>query len=205
MRGAGCRARFFWKGFRMLMSPQYLPRWRVAYVRGDARRAGRRHAQRDAASTSPSWRGRARASPSTSSSRAPRRPARRRRAAPPPRAASTSAPTPRAARRAWCRRRDARICACVDGPAVASSAPAARSGGVDAEPRGAICAAPARRSSPTRAPGPACFALDERLADHVAWLAAQGITPGAVCTVYTFGLPGAPKPAPWVHLATSEI
>lgn len=54
-------------------------------------------------------------------------------------------------------------------------------------------------------PGPCCFALDERLADQIAWLRAEGVTPGAACTVYSFGLPGAPAPSPWVHLATSEI
>jgi hypothetical protein len=53
--------------------------------------------------------------------------------------------------------------------------------------------------------GPACFAIDERLADHVAWLAAEGVEPGAVCTVYTFALPPALPAAPWIHLATSEI
>jgi hypothetical protein len=53
--------------------------------------------------------------------------------------------------------------------------------------------------------GPACFAVDERLGEQIAWLAAQGLTAGATCTVYTFGFPGAPRPQPWVHLATSEI
>jgi len=51
----------------------------------------------------------------------------------------------------------------------------------------------------------ACFAVDERLADHTAWLAAAGIRPGAACTVYLLRLPFAPRPEPWVHLATSEI
>jgi hypothetical protein len=50
-----------------------------------------------------------------------------------------------------------------------------------------------------------CFAIDERLADHAAWLAAAGIQPGATCTVYALRLPFGPHPAPWVHLATSEI
>jgi hypothetical protein len=58
------------------------------------------------------------------------------------------------------------------------------------------------------AAGPCCFAVDERLADHTAWLAGQGVAlPGmtAVCTVYTFTIPPALPRTPWVHLATSEI
>lgn len=51
----------------------------------------------------------------------------------------------------------------------------------------------------------ACFALDARLGDHVGWLAAAGVEPGAVCTVYALVLPGAPRRPEWVHLATSEI
>jgi hypothetical protein len=51
----------------------------------------------------------------------------------------------------------------------------------------------------------ACFALDERLEDQVRWLSGQGISSGAVCTLYSLRQPGAPKLAPWVHLATSEI
>ena len=51
----------------------------------------------------------------------------------------------------------------------------------------------------------ACFAIDERLTDHVAWLAGVGVQPGATCTVYALRLPFAPRPVPWVHLATSEI
>jgi len=54
-------------------------------------------------------------------------------------------------------------------------------------------------------PGPCCFSLDQRLADHVGWLASRGITSGATCNVYTFRLPIGPRPDPWVHLATSEI
>lgn len=54
-------------------------------------------------------------------------------------------------------------------------------------------------------PGPTCFAIDDRLGNHVDWLAARGIEPGAVCTVYSFALPPALPAPPWVHLATSEI
>lgn len=48
-----------------------------------------------------------------------------------------------------------------------------------------------------------CFALDERHADHRAWLASHDITPGASCAVYTLALTSAPHA--WTHLATSEI
>jgi hypothetical protein len=47
-----------------------------------------------------------------------------------------------------------------------------------------------------------CFALDERLLDHVKWLEAAGVRPAASCTIYAF--PWLPR-AKWVHLATSEI
>ncbi|HEX8697588.1 MAG TPA: GNAT family N-acetyltransferase [Myxococcaceae bacterium] len=53
--------------------------------------------------------------------------------------------------------------------------------------------------------GSACFAIDERLADHIAWLSSQGITPGAVCTVYSWRLSLRPTAVAWVHLPTSEI
>ncbi len=50
-----------------------------------------------------------------------------------------------------------------------------------------------------------CFAIDERLADHIAWLSTQGIRPSTVCTVYAMNLvPSLISPG-WVHLATSEI
>jgi hypothetical protein len=52
--------------------------------------------------------------------------------------------------------------------------------------------------------GDVCFAMDERLQDHLTWLAAQGIKPGAVCTVYALHL-GLSRRAAWVHLPTSEI
>lgn len=51
----------------------------------------------------------------------------------------------------------------------------------------------------------ACFGLDERLASHVGWLAAHGLRSDTVCTLYGWRLPGGPRAAPWVHLATSEI
>jgi GNAT superfamily N-acetyltransferase len=53
--------------------------------------------------------------------------------------------------------------------------------------------------------GSACFAIDERLPDHISWLSSQGITPGAVCTVYSLRLALLPAAPAWVHLPTSEI
>ena len=53
--------------------------------------------------------------------------------------------------------------------------------------------------------GSACFAIDERLAEHISWLSSQGITPGALCTVYSLRLSLRPTAAAWVHLPTSEI
>jgi len=49
----------------------------------------------------------------------------------------------------------------------------------------------------------ACFALDNRLDDHHAWMATQGIAPDATCTVYSLAL--GMGPAAWVYLATSDI
>ena len=54
-------------------------------------------------------------------------------------------------------------------------------------------------------PGSACFALDERLEDHVSWLSSQGINPGAVCTVYSLRLSLNRTDVAWVHMPTSEI
>jgi hypothetical protein len=54
-------------------------------------------------------------------------------------------------------------------------------------------------------PGPCCFSLDHRLADHIEHLESRGIHAGATCTVYSFRMPGGPRPEPWVHLATSQI
>jgi hypothetical protein len=55
------------------------------------------------------------------------------------------------------------------------------------------------------APGPACFSIDERLEDHVRWLAQQGVTAGATCTIYALSLGPRLRRASWVHLPTSEI
>ena len=55
------------------------------------------------------------------------------------------------------------------------------------------------------AQGPACFALDERLGDHVRWLQSRGIESGATCNIIAWRLwPRLPR-FEWVHLATSEI
>jgi hypothetical protein len=54
-------------------------------------------------------------------------------------------------------------------------------------------------------PGPCCFSLDQRLGDHIDWLASRGVEFGALCTIYSFRMPGGPRPEPWVHLATSQI
>jgi hypothetical protein len=55
------------------------------------------------------------------------------------------------------------------------------------------------------APGPACFAIDDRLADHVDWLARQGVQAEASFTVYGFSLGHLRRALGWVHLATSEV
>jgi hypothetical protein len=55
------------------------------------------------------------------------------------------------------------------------------------------------------AAGPACFALDQRLAAHNDWLARAGVSPGAACTIHGLDLTGAVRRAPFLHLATSEI
>lgn len=61
------------------------------------------------------------------------------------------------------------------------------------------------------APGPVCFAIDERLVAHVTWLRGQGLEPGATATIVTwrFPFPGErvpdPREYPWIHLASSEI
>lgn len=56
-----------------------------------------------------------------------------------------------------------------------------------------------------KAPGPACFALDVRRLAEREFLSAQGIRPGAACTVYGFSTTGRTRGAAWVHLATSDI
>lgn len=59
--------------------------------------------------------------------------------------------------------------------------------------------------------GPVCFALDERLTEHGAWLRERGLTPGATATIVAWKLPFSgrdvpePRDYPWIHLATSEI
>ena len=53
--------------------------------------------------------------------------------------------------------------------------------------------------------GPACFGLDERLADLIGWLGAAGLSPGALFTIHGLDLTGTIRRARFVHLATSEI
>ena len=55
------------------------------------------------------------------------------------------------------------------------------------------------------APGPACFAIDDRLTDHVDWLASQGVRAGASFTIYGLSLGRTARPHGWIHLATSEV
>lgn len=50
----------------------------------------------------------------------------------------------------------------------------------------------------------ACFTLDQRLEDHVAWLRARGVCSDTVCTVYTLRL-GLRASTGWAHLSPSEI
>ncbi|XXF78009.1 GNAT family N-acetyltransferase [Myxococcaceae bacterium GXIMD 01537] len=50
-----------------------------------------------------------------------------------------------------------------------------------------------------------CFAIDDRLTDHLAWLAGLGVRPDTVCTVYSLALPFTRGRVDWVHLPTSEI
>jgi hypothetical protein len=51
----------------------------------------------------------------------------------------------------------------------------------------------------------ACFALDERLEAHRAWLARAGISPGARCTIHGLALTRALRSTRFAHLASSEI
>jgi hypothetical protein len=51
----------------------------------------------------------------------------------------------------------------------------------------------------------ACFALDQRLEAHHAWLAKAGISPGARCTIHGLALTRALRSTRFAHLATSEI
>lgn len=54
-----------------------------------------------------------------------------------------------------------------------------------------------------------CFGLDERLTDHIGWLAARGVQPGATCNVIGFPIdPLLPAPltdATWAHLCSAHI
>lgn len=54
-------------------------------------------------------------------------------------------------------------------------------------------------------PAVACFSLDERLADHAGWLAAQGVDAGASCALHSLRLPPRARRTAWAHLPTSEI
>lgn len=50
-----------------------------------------------------------------------------------------------------------------------------------------------------------CFALDERLDDHLAWARTRGLVSDTLCTVYAWRLPGGPPRPAWIHLSPSEI
>lgn len=51
-----------------------------------------------------------------------------------------------------------------------------------------------------------CFALDRRLRAQNQWCQAQGLTPGAHCTIYGFDVRHQPAPTPrWLHLCPAEI
>lgn len=205
VRGGGLSRRMIWKGFLMGMSPTYLRRWRVAYVtamrgaHGDVMRSVRgfhvAKLARPGARLAVYFVEPARLAALASEGAPP----------PPPPTGMDLSPTP-----------DSRP------PGLASTAGRKdlrlRSTGEPWPlvhlPLGPAAWGPSHAAYLRRAgeamlaeglPGPACFALDERLDGEIAWLARQEIAPGAICTVYTFGLPGAPRPAPWVHLATSEI
>ncbi len=205
VRGGALSRRFFWKGFKMGMSPRFLRRWRVAYV------AAMRGARGDVMRSVRGFHVAKLARPGALLQVYFVEPAKlaaldvRGAPPPPPPSGIDFSPSPE------CR-----------SPGVASTAGRKdlrlRSTGapwpLQHLPLGPSSWLPSHAAYLRRAgealvaeglPGPACFALDERLDDHIAWLAVRGIAPGAVCTVYTFGLPGAPKPSPWVHLATSEI
>jgi hypothetical protein len=58
----------------------------------------------------------------------------------------------------------------------------------------------------SRSDGPlACFTVDERLADHVEWLRARGISPDTTCSVYALDLSFSRGAPAWLHLPSSEI
>lgn len=54
-----------------------------------------------------------------------------------------------------------------------------------------------------------CFGLDVRMREHIAWLSARGVEPGATCTVYGFAfnprLNARLSRTRWLHLATCHI
>ncbi|HEX8953596.1 MAG TPA: GNAT family N-acetyltransferase [Polyangia bacterium] len=205
VRGGALSRRFFWKGFLMGMSPQFLRRWRVAYVA--AMRGARGDVMRSVRGVHVAKLARPAARLQVYFTAPAQLAALRVDGAPPPPPPSgidfSPAPESRAPGLAsTAGRKDLRLHS-TGAPWPLQHLPLGPSAWLPSH------AAYLRRAGEALVaeglPGPACFALDERLADHVAWLQQQGITPGAVCTVYTFGLPGAPKPSPWVHLATSEI
>ena len=205
VRGGSLSRRMIWKGFLMGMSPQFLRRWRVAYVtamrgaHGDVMRSVRGfHAARLA---------RPGARLAVYFVEPERLAALRVDGAPPPPPTTGMDLSPDPASRppglaSTAGRKDLRLQS-TGAPWPLVHLPLGPSSWTPSH------AAYLQRAGAAlvaeKLPGPACFALDERLADHIGWLAAAGIRPGAVCTIYTFGLPGAPKPSPWVHLATSEI
>ena len=53
--------------------------------------------------------------------------------------------------------------------------------------------------------GPACFGVDARLTDHVAWLSRRALEPAAACNIHALSLTLRTRGAAWLHLATSEI
>ena len=205
VRGSGLSRRMIWKGFLIGMNPSFLRRWRVAYV--TAMRGARGDVTRSLRGLHVGKLARPGARLSIYFTDPAQLAALRVDGAPPPPAPSGMDLSPDPQSRppglvSTAGKKDLRLHS-TGAPWPLVHLPLGPSAW------GASHAAYLRRAGEAlvaeKLPGPTCFALDDRLADHVGWLAAQGITPGAVCTVYTFGLPGAPKPSPWVHLATSQI
>jgi hypothetical protein len=200
-RGGGLSGRYLWRGF--LASLQALPRWRIAYAA--AMRGSRGDVMRSARGLSPLRFGRPAArlaiyfaAPDRLASLDPSR------CPPPPREGGLDlSPDPA------CRppglistegRKDLRL--------VSTGQPWP----LVHLPRGPSSWTPswghylrACGAALVGSGASACFAIDERLRDHVDWLASAGVEPGAVCTVYTLRLPGTKPLAPWLHLATCEI
>ena len=205
VRGTGLSRRMIWKGFLTGMNPAFLRRWRVAYV--TAMRGAHGDVMRSVRGFHVAKLARPGARLAVYFVEPQRLAALRVEGAPPPPPSSGMDLSPDPAHRppglaSTAGTKDLRLHS-TGAPWPLVHLPLGRSAWLPTH------AAYLRRAGEAIVaeglPGPACFAVDDRLDDHVAWLTAQGITPGAVCTVYTFGLPGAPKPAPWVHLATSEI